>query len=162
MIIFGIIGWKDSGKTYFAKEIISSLVQKKIKVASIKHAHHNFDIDQKNTDSYFHRKAGSQQVIVSSSKRWAKISENINLNEKKLNELINELDTPEVVIVEGYKNESHNKIEIIKDPNNSSTFMFNSLNNIKAIISDEKIKSFKGMQFKKNEINKIVDYILTF
>ena len=75
MKVFGIIGLKNSGKTYFVKKIINRLILLNLRVASIKHAHHGFDIDKPNTDSYIHRQAGSQQVIISSSKRWAKISE---------------------------------------------------------------------------------------
>ena len=162
MIVFGIVGWKNSGKTYFAQKIISSLSSKKIRVASIKHAHHDFDIDLPHTDSFLHRKAGSQQVIISSAKRWAKISEINENQEKKIDDLINELDNPEVVIVEGYKNDNHPKIEIIKNSLDSSTFMFRELKNVAAIISDINISSFHNKQFKKNQINEIVEYILTY
>ena len=114
MKIFGIVGWKNSGKTYYAQKIISKLCQLEMRVASIKHAHHDFDIDQPGTDSFLHRNAGSEQIIISSSKRWAKIYELNNAPEKKLSDLINELDKVDIVIVEGYKNENHPKIEIIK------------------------------------------------
>ena len=107
MKIFGIVGLKNSGKTYLLKQIISKLVSLKFRVASIKHAHHDFDIDKPNTDSYIHRQAGSKQVIISSSKRWAKIVELDDLKEKNLNELIAELNDPEIVLVEGFKNENH-------------------------------------------------------
>ena len=84
MKIFGLIGWKNSGKTYFAQQIIQQLSFQNLRVASIKHAHHNFDIDQPNTDSFLHRQSGSQQVIISSSKRWAKMVELKDAPEKKL------------------------------------------------------------------------------
>ena len=113
MKVIGIIGWKNSGKTFIAQRIIKKLTQKGINVASIKRADHNFDIDTPNTDSYLHRKAGSKQVIVSSSKRWAKITELDNKKEKRLEELLKELDNTDIVIVEGFKKELHKKIEII-------------------------------------------------
>ena len=162
MIVFGIVGWKNVGKTYFAQKIISSLSSKKIRVASIKHAHHDFDIDHPKTDSSLHREAGSQQVIISSSKRWVKISELNENQEKKLDDLIDELDDPEIVIVEGYKNENHQKIEIIKDSLDNSTFMFKELKNVSAIVTDTNITSFHKKQFKKNQIDEIVEYILTY
>ena len=162
MKIFGIVGLKNSGKTYFIKKIISKLSLFNLKIASIKHAHHNFDIDKPNTDSYLHRKAGSEQVIISSSKRWAKIIELKNVKEKNLTELINELDKPDIVIVEGYKNESHLKIEIIKNPSNSSSFLFKNIKNVIALISDIKIDSFNKKQFKKNQVDEIVNYILNY
>jgi len=162
MKVFGIIGWKNSGKTFFGQQIIQQLSSQNLRVASIKHAHHNFDIDLPETDSYLLRKAGSQQVIISSAKRWAKIYELKNSSEKKLKELINELEDPEVVIVEGFKNENHPKIEIIKDSNDRSSFMFNNLDNIVALISDIHINSFTLDQFKKNQIKQIVEFILSY
>ena len=162
MKVFGIVGLKNSGKTYFVKKIISKLVSLNFRIASIKHAHHDFEIDQPNTDSYMHRQAGSEQVIISSSKRWAKIIELKNVKEKNLTELINELDKPDIVIVEGYKNESHLKIEIIKDPSNSSSYLFKNIKNVIALISDIKIDSFNKKQFNKNQVDEIVNYILNY
>ena len=156
MKVFGIVGWKNSGKTYFAQQIISILSSQNYRVASIKHAHHNFEIDKPETDSYVLRKAGSQQVIISSEKRWAKIHELKDSSEKNLNELINELENPEVVIVEGFKNDNHPKIEIIKTGNNN--YLFNKISNVKAVISEEEIDT-DLRQFKKNEIDSIVNFI---
>ena len=162
MKVIGLIGLKNSGKTYFAKKIISKLKLLNLKVASIKHAHHHFDIDHLNTDIYIHREAGSDQVIISSSKRWAKIVELNSLKEKKLNELIDELDKPDIVIVEGYKNEDHPKIEIIKESLNISSYLFNDIKNVIAVISNIKINSFDKKQFKKNDIDEIVNFILSY
>jgi len=157
MKIIGIVGWKNSGKTYFASKIINKLKTKNYRVASIKHAHHEFDIDHKNTDSYIHREAGSSQVIVSSSKRWVKITELNNSKELNLYDLINQLSEIDIVIVEGFKNENHPKIEIIKTGNNN--YLFNKISNVKAIISEEKINS-DLKQFRDNEIDNIVKFIL--
>jgi len=162
MKVFGIVGLKNSGKTYFVKKIISKLTSFNLRIGSIKHAHHDFDIDKPNTDSYLHRKAGSEQIIISSSKRWAKITEIKKSKEKSLNELIKEFHNLDIVIVEGYKNESHPKIEIITDCTNSDSYLFTNLTNVIAVISDIKIYSFNKKQFKKNQINEIVNYILNY
>ena len=105
--VIGIFGWKNVGKTHFATGIIKLLVSKGYKVGSIKHAHHDFDIDQPGTDSFKHRKAGASQVIISSSRRWAKIFENNNKKEKNLEELIEEFQDIDIVVVEGFKKENH-------------------------------------------------------
>tara|TARA_B100002051_G_C16213292_1_gene382152 strand:- start:32 stop:514 length:483 start_codon:yes stop_codon:yes gene_type:complete len=157
MKIIGIIGWKNSGKTFYASKIIKKLKSNNYRVASIKHAHHEFDIDHQNTDSFIHRKSGSSQVIISSSKRWAKICELDGENEKKLDELISELSEVDIVIIEGYKNENHPKIEIIIEKENKH--LFQNIKNVKALISDIPLDS-DIKQFKKNEIDKIVNYIL--
>ena len=157
MKIVGIVGWKNSGKTYFASKIIKKLKIKNYRVASIKHAHHEFDIDHKGTDSYFHREAGSSQVLVSSSKRWVKITELNNSKEQTLNDLLNQLSETDIVIVEGFKNDNHPKIEIIKNGNDDH--LFNKISNIKAVISEEKINT-DLKQFKKDEIDNIVNFIL--
>ena len=159
MKICGIVGWKNSGKTFFAKKLIAYFTTQKFNVASIKHAHHNFDIDKPNTDSFLHRQAGSQQVIISSSKRWAKISELNKSKEKTLYELIDELSKPDIIIVEGFKNENHAKIEIINNDSDSSTYLFPHLQNVIGIIADSKIET-STQQFNKNEIAIIADYIL--
>ena len=159
MKICGIVGWKNSGKTFFAQKLISYFANQKFNVASIKHAHHDFDIDKPDTDSFLHRQAGSQQVIISSSKRWAKISELNKANEKTLYELIDELNKPDIIIVEGFKNEKHAKIEIIKDDSDPSSHLFPNLKNVIGIVADSRIET-SIKKFKKNEIAIIADYIL--
>ncbi len=157
MLICGIVGWKNSGKTYFVQKLINYFNSKNLKVASIKHAHHEFNIDKPGTDSYLHRQAGSQEVIVSSSKRWVKINELRNTEEKNLNDLLLELDSPDIVIVEGFKNESHPKIEIVKEDSND--YLFYKVNNVIGIVSDQKIDTLLP-QFKKKDIEKIAEHIL--
>ena len=154
--VIGIVGWKDVGKTFVVTEIIKLLVQKGYKVGSIKHAHHNFDIDQPGTDSFKHRKSGSSEVIISSSKRWAKIIENNNKKEKKLNELLKEFNDIDVAIVEGFKKETHPKIEIISQ---NSKIQNNEINNVVAIVADKIIDSNIPV-FKKNDIESLTKFII--
>ena len=153
--VIGVVGWKDVGKTYFAAEIIKLLVIKGYKVGSIKHAHHNFDIDHPGTDSFKHRNAGSSQVIISSSKRWAKIIENTT-KEKKLEELIEEFQNIDIVVVEGFKKENHPKIEII---GKNSQIINKEIKNIIAIVSDDILNS-NIQVFKKNDIESLVEFII--
>ncbi len=154
--VIGIVGWKDVGKTFLATEIIKLLVQKGYKVGSIKHAHHDFDIDQAGTDSYRHRESGSSEVIISSSRRWAKIIENKNNKEKNLRELLEEFQDIDIAIVEGFKKENHPKIEIIaKNLTNSN----NQIKNVVAIVSDD-IGASKIPLFKKNDIVSLVEFII--
>ena len=154
--VIGICGWKNVGKTFYASLIIKSLVERGYKVGSIKHAHHDFDIDKQGTDSFMHRNAGSSEVIISSSKRWAKINENNNENEKSLNELIQELHNVDIIVVEGFKKDNHPKIEILsKDLKNRNK----ETNNIIAIVSDD-LKDTITPVFKENDIENLVEFII--
>ena len=154
--IIGITGWKDVGKTYYANLIIKLLVKKGYQVGSIKHAHHDFDVDKPGTDSFKHREAGSSQVIISSSKRWAKITENNNVNEKCLDELIQELDNVDIVVVEGFKKDNHPKIEILtKGLNNRNK----ETKNVIAIVSND-LKDTTIAVFKENDIESLAEVII--
>ena len=154
--IIGITGSKDVGKTYYASLIIKLLVESGYKIGSIKHAHHDFDIDKPGTDSFKHRQSGSSEVIISSSKRWAKIIENNNKNEKNLNELLREFNDIDVAIVEGFKKENHPKIEIISK---NSKNINNEIKNVVAIVADDKIDSSKPV-FKKNDVESLTKFII--
>lgn len=154
--IIGITGWKDVGKTYYASLIIKLLVKRGYQVGSIKHAHHDFDIDKPGTDSFKHREAGSNQVIISSSKRWAKITENKNENEKSLDELIQELQNVDVIVVEGFKKDNHPKIEILsKDLKNRNK----ETKNVIAIVSDD-FKDTITPVYKENDIENLIEFII--
>ena len=154
--IIGITGWKDVGKTHYANLIIKLLVKKGYKVGSIKHAHDDFDIDKPGTDSFKHREAGSEQVIISSSKRWAKITENNNENEKSLEELLQEFHNVDIVVVEGFKKDNHAKIEILsKNLKNRNK----EINNVIAIVSDD-LKDSITPVFKKSDIENLVEFII--
>ena len=154
--IIGITGWKDVGKTYYASLIIKLLVKRGYLVGSIKHAHHDFDIDKPGTDSFKHREAGSNQVIISSSKRWAKITENKNENENSLDELIQELQNVDVIVVEGFKKDNHPKIEILsKDLKNRNK----ETKNVIAIVSDD-LKDTITPVYKESDIENLVEFII--
>ena len=154
--VIGIVGWKNVGKTFLVTEIIKLLVKKGYKVGTIKHAHHDFDIDKPGTDSFMHRQSGSSEVIISSSKRWAKMIENNNKNEKSLNELLKEFNDIDVVIVEGFKKENHPKIEIISQ---HSKNINNKLKNVVAIVVDDTIDSNIPL-FKRNDIESLTKFII--
>jgi molybdopterin-guanine dinucleotide biosynthesis protein B len=109
--VIGIAGWKKSGKTTLAAGLIEAFTQRGFRVASIKHAHHNFRIDDAETDSARHRRAGAQQVAIVSSQRWALISELGGAPEPDIAAVLGQLLPCDLVIVEGYKSAPIPKIE---------------------------------------------------
>ena len=112
--VVGLAGWSGSGKTTLAEKLIAGLCAGGARVASIKHAHHEFDADTPGKDSYRHRKAGARQVLVSSRVRQVLFSEHKAGGERRLEELLDALDPADFVIVEGFKAEPVAKIEILR------------------------------------------------
>jgi molybdopterin-guanine dinucleotide biosynthesis protein B len=112
MKIIGIAGYSGSGKTTLIEKLIPVLVREGVRVSLIKHAHHEFDIDQPGKDSYRHRHAGCVEVLISSSKRWALMHELRGAAEPSLQEQLKHLSACDLVIVEGYKSEPIPKIEV--------------------------------------------------
>jgi len=116
MKTLGIAGYSGSGKTTLIEKVIPLLVAEGLRVSLIKHAHHEFDVDQPGKDSYRHRHAGCTEVLVSSSKRWALMHELRGAAEASLQEQVRLLSPCDLVIVEGYKSEAIPKIEVHRRP----------------------------------------------
>jgi molybdopterin-guanine dinucleotide biosynthesis protein B len=112
MRIIGIAGYSGSGKTTLIERVVPVLVREGLRVSLIKHAHHEFDLDQPGKDSYRHRHAGCTEVLISSSKRWAMMHELRGAQEPTLQDLLKRVSPCDLVIVEGYKSEHIPKIEV--------------------------------------------------
>ena len=110
--VFGFAGWSGSGKTTLIEQLIPLFVERGLRVALIKHAHHDFDIDQPGKDSWRHRQAGAQQVLVSSDQRWALMHELKGAAEPDLQQHLARLSPCDLVLVEGFKREAIAKLEI--------------------------------------------------
>jgi molybdopterin-guanine dinucleotide biosynthesis adapter protein len=117
MRIFGLAGWSGAGKTTLIRLLIPELVGRGLSVSTIKHAHHDFDVDQPGKDSWEHRQAGARQVLVASRIRWALMSELRGAPEPELAELLARLDRVDLVLVEGYKRDAHPKLEVWRAAN---------------------------------------------
>ena len=111
--VLGIAGWKNSGKTTLAVRLIEQLTRRGLRVASVKHAHHAFDVDTGDTDSARHRRAGAREVAVISARRAAFIRELDGAAEPPLEEVLSRLAPADIVIVEGYKRAPITKIEVV-------------------------------------------------
>ncbi|MGB6486365.1 MAG: molybdopterin-guanine dinucleotide biosynthesis protein B [Steroidobacteraceae bacterium] len=113
--VLGIVGWSGSGKTTLITRLIPVLIARGIRVATLKHAHHTFDVDQPGKDSYEHRKAGACEVIVSSARRWVQMHEVGDGAEATLQELLAKLSPCDLILVEGFKTERHPKLEVFRE-----------------------------------------------
>jgi molybdopterin-guanine dinucleotide biosynthesis protein B len=111
MKVYGVTGWKDSGKTTLTERLLAEMVRRGLAVSSVKHAHHDTEIDHPGRDSFRHRAAGAGQVIVASPVRWALMTELRGAPEPPLDALLARLDPVDLVLVEGFKRAPHPKVE---------------------------------------------------
>jgi molybdopterin-guanine dinucleotide biosynthesis protein B len=110
--IIGVAGFKNAGKTTLIEKLVTELVRRGRRISTVKHAHHSFDIDHEGRDSFRHRKAGAAEVVVVSRHRWAIIHEMRDETEPSLDEILAKIAPCDLVIVEGYKRDAHDKIEV--------------------------------------------------
>ncbi|MGY9032980.1 MAG: molybdopterin-guanine dinucleotide biosynthesis protein B [Rhodobacterales bacterium] len=111
MKVFGVVGYKNTGKTGLMERLVADITARGFSVSTIKHAHHSFDVDHAGKDSYRHRTAGASQVLLSSGTRWALMSELRGTQEPPLKTLLAQLDPVDLILIEGYKTDHHRKIE---------------------------------------------------
>jgi molybdopterin-guanine dinucleotide biosynthesis protein B len=114
MRVIGLAGWSGSGKTTLVTSVIPVLIRRGLKVATVKHAHHEFDIDQPGKDSWLHRAAGASEVAIVSSRRWAIVHELGGQSEPSLDDVLAKLSPVDLVIVEGFKRHRHPKLEVYR------------------------------------------------
>jgi molybdopterin-guanine dinucleotide biosynthesis protein B len=112
--VLGLVGWSGAGKTTLLARVLPLLVARGLRVATLKHAHHDFDIDLPGKDSYEHRRAGASEVIVSSARRWAHVHELRDAPEPSLADLLRRLSPCDLIVVEGFKRERHPKLEVYR------------------------------------------------
>lgn len=111
MKIYGIIGWKNSGKTGLMERLVTNITQRGLTVSTVKHVHHDVDLDLPGKDTFRHRAAGAHEVILASAHRFALMSEHRG-PEPDLPTILSRLAPVDLVLVEGYKRDSHPKVEV--------------------------------------------------
>jgi molybdopterin-guanine dinucleotide biosynthesis protein B len=136
MHIFGLAGWSGSGKTTLMTALIPELVARGLSVSTIKHAHHEFDVDRPGKDSWRHRQAGAHEVMVASSRRWALMRELRGAPEPSLDELVARMSPVDLLLVEGWKRHPHPKIEVHR-PSLGKPLLYPEDPWVAAIASDE-------------------------
>jgi molybdopterin-guanine dinucleotide biosynthesis protein B len=114
MRIIGFAGWSGSGKTTLLSKVIPALTARGFSVSTMKHAHHDFDIDAPGKDSHTHRMAGATEVVVASGRRWALMHELRASPEPPIYDLLAKLSPVDFVLVEGFKTALHPKIVVYR------------------------------------------------
>lgn len=114
MKIFGLVGWSGSGKTTLLVRLIPELIGRGLTVSTMKHTHHNFDMDQKGKDSYEHRMAGAREVMLTSGRRWVLQREIRDEPEPDMDALIARMAPVDLILIEGFKRHRHPKLEVYR------------------------------------------------
>jgi molybdopterin-guanine dinucleotide biosynthesis adapter protein len=159
-LIIGLAGWSGAGKTTLITRLIPVLTVRGISVSTVKHAHHNFDIDTPGKDSYEHRRAGATEVLVTSANRWALMRELRGEPEPDLGELLTRLTTVDVVLVEGFKRTTPIKIEVHR-PSLGKPLLYPDDPAVVAVASDVPVRlpsSISGLMLQ--DVEAIADFVL--
>ena len=157
--IIGLAGWSGSGKTTLVTKVIPRLIAHGLKVSTLKHAHHGFDLDQPGKDSFFHRAAGATEVIISSAKRWAILHELRGEQEWDLAELVGKMSPVDLVLVEGYKRDAFPKLEIHRAVN-GKPLLHPDDPHIVAVATDSALPAATVPVIDLNNIEAIADFLV--
>lgn len=157
--VFGVTGWKNSGKTTLTERLVRELTGRGWKVSTIKHAHHDFDIDKEGTDSFRHRQAGAGEVAIVSARRWALMHELRGEAEPTLAAVLSRLAPCDLVLVEGYKREGHNKIETRRMAAKDTSPLSAGDPSILAVAADHAIPDETLPVFNLDDVGAIADFI---
>jgi molybdopterin-guanine dinucleotide biosynthesis protein MobB len=160
--VIGFAAYSGTGKTTLAVAVLQQLRQAGLRVAAIKHVHHNFDIDRPGKDSYRLREAGASPVLVASSKRWVLMNETPGQEEPNLDDLLTRLDQSvlDLIVVEGFKHAPFPKIELCR-AGLDNPLLFPQDAHIIALACDTKLDTHLPL-LDLNTPAAIADFILTW
>ena len=140
MKVFGFAGWSGSGKTTLIEQLIPRFVKRGLRVSLVKHAHHTFDVDHPEKDSYRHRQAGAAEILVTSSRRWVLMHELRGVREPSFDEQVKRISPCDLLLVEGFKFAPIPKLEVWRAATGESLLHPNDPH-IVAVASDAKVET---------------------
>ena len=159
MRIIGLAGWSGAGKTTLVAKLIPGILARGLRVSTLKHAHHAFDVDQPGKDSYQHRMAGATEVLVCSQNRFALMHELRGAPEPTLPELLAKLSPVDLVIIEGYKRDPHPKLEVFRAVN-GKPLIHPDDPHVVAIASDVPLPQARVPRVSLDDTEAIIDILL--
>lgn len=159
MRIYGVTGWKNAGKTGLMERLVAEISRRGFSVSTLKHAHHETDVDQPGRDSYRHRAAGAHQVMLSSPNRWALMTELRDKPEPALAELLPLMTPVDLILIEGYKREPHPKIEAHRWET-GRPLLVETNPTIRAVASNTVPQNLRVPLFNLDDVPAIADFIL--
>lgn len=159
MRLYGVVGWKNAGKTGLMERLVTEISGRGFSVSTIKHAHHVFDVDHPGKDSYRHRQAGAHEVLLASRKRFALMHELRGEKEPSLETLLSKLAPVDLVLIEGYKRDAHPKVEAFR-AETGNPLIARDDPTIRAVAADTALALDRPL-FNLDDTRAIADFILT-
>ena len=159
MKIFGIIGWSGSGKTELMVKLLPELKRRGFTVSTMKHTHHDVDMDKPGKDSYRHREAGAEEVMVASGRRWALLHELRDEPEPDMDFLIGQMTPVDILLIEGFKRNTHAKMEVFR-PALGKSLISAEDDTVVAVASDEAIVGLGMPRIDLDNVIAVADFIV--
>ncbi len=157
--VFGVVGWKNSGKTTLMEKLVTEITGRGFSVSTVKHAHHAFDVDRPGKDSFRHRAAGAREVLLVSGRRWALMHELRDAPEPPLEALLEKLAPVDLVLVEGYKTGRHPKLEAHR-AGNDRPLIARADPSVLAVASDDPVPGLSVPVLPLDAAKAVADFIL--
>ena len=158
MKIYGVMGWKNSGKTGLVERLVAEITARGLSVSTVKHAHHEVDLDQPGKDTFRHRQAGAQEVVMATAARYAILHENRG-GEPPLAEILARLSPVDLVLVEGYKRDPHPKIEVLRRET-GQPLLQPADPTVRAVASNAALEGLSVPHFDLDDTGSIADFLL--
>lgn len=158
MRVYGVIGWKNAGKTTLMERLVAEITGRGISVSTIKHVHHDVDLDQPGKDTFRHRQAGASEVVLASAHRFALMREHRG-PEPQLDQVLARLAPVDLILVEGYKRDAHPKIEVFRQTEGRSLIQPGDPT-VRAIATDAALPALPVPVLDLNDPAAIADFIL--
>jgi molybdopterin-guanine dinucleotide biosynthesis protein B len=158
MRVFGVVGWKNNGKTTLVVRLVEHLTATGYAVSTVKHAHHEVDLDQPGKDTWRHREAGASEVVLATARRWAVIHELRGAAEPPLDELLARMTPVDLVLVEGFKRFPHPKLEVHRHER-GTPLLARDDPSIVAVAADTSLPDLDLPQFHLDDIEAIAGFI---
>lgn len=159
MKLYGVVGWKNAGKTGLMERLVREIAGRGLSVSTIKHAHHSFDVDHPGKDSHRHREAGAREVLLASRNRWALMHERRGDPEPTLDELVSHMTPVDLVLIEGYKRDAHRKVEAHRSVTGNPLIAPEDPT-IRAVASDIPLAGLAIPVFDLDDTRAVADFIL--
>ena len=160
MKVFGLIGWNNAGKTTLMVNLLPELIGRGLKVSTMKHGHHDLDIDQAGKDSFRHREAGATEVLLASANRWALMHELRGSPEQSIEDLIDHMTPVDLLLIEGFKTHRHVKLEIHR-PAEGKPLICRGDPDVVAVASDQSLPDVGLPVLDLGDIPAIADFIVS-